>query len=34
MHGRSANVSKKKAIINEPKCRVRLRKKGLIFKES
>jgi hypothetical protein len=34
MHGRSANVSKKRAMMNEPKCRVPLRRSGLDSKES
>jgi hypothetical protein len=34
MHGRSANVSKKKAMINEPICQVPLKRSGLDSKES
>jgi hypothetical protein len=34
MHGRSANVSKKRAIINEPKFRVPLRRSGVDSQES
>jgi hypothetical protein len=34
MHGRSANVSKKRAMINEPKFRVPLRRSGVNSQES
>jgi hypothetical protein len=34
MDGRSANVSKKRAMMNEPKCRVPLKRNGVDSQES
>jgi hypothetical protein len=34
MYGRSANVSKKRAMMNEPKFRVPLRRSGVDSQES